>query len=172
MAETTVVVDVENAEIADSSRIYEAGYHISPEVKEEDIEKVVSGIRGIVEKAGGTFIAEGAPILMRLSFPMYTRKGEKYVEHDRGFFGWLKFESEIEAADTLRESLKKDHSILRSIVFRTVREETRAKMKAPQLREVKRSEPIKAPPRHVEDGTAAPVSEVELEKALEGITTE
>ena len=34
-------------------RIYEIGYHIIPTVKEEDVEKIVSGIRGIIESAGG-----------------------------------------------------------------------------------------------------------------------
>lgn len=171
MADTTVAMDVETAESAGTSRVYEAGYHISPVVKEEDIEKVVTGIRGVVEQAGGSFIAEGAPVLMRLSFPMYSREGEKYVEHDRGYFGWLKFESSVEGADSLRESLKTNSAILRSMVFRTVREETRAKMKAPQLREVKRTDTLKAAPRHVEEA-AAPLSEVDLEKALENITVE
>ncbi len=40
--------DMETADNAAISRVYEAGYHISPLVKEEDIEKVVAEIRGIV----------------------------------------------------------------------------------------------------------------------------
>ena len=40
-------------------RIYELGYHIIPTVKEEDVEKIVGGIRSVIEKAGGSFIAEG-----------------------------------------------------------------------------------------------------------------
>ncbi|MEK7134037.1 MAG: 30S ribosomal protein S6 [Patescibacteria group bacterium] len=152
-------------------RIYEVGYHVIPTVKEEDVEKVVGEIRSVVEKAGGSFIAEGAPALTRLAYPMPTLEGEKHVEYDRGYFGWIKFEAAISAADMLNEALKKNSSILRHIVFQTVREDTRAKMKAPQLREVKRTDVIKAAPRRVEE-TSVPVSEEDLEKAIQDITTE
>jgi hypothetical protein len=58
------------------------------------------------------------------------------------------------------------------MVFRTIREETRARLKAPQLREVKRgAEATKtATPRKTEE--AAPVSEADLDKALETLTIE
>ena len=151
------------------ARIYEIGYHISPAVKEEDLEKIVGGIRAVIEKAGGNFIAEGAPSLIRLAYTIEAREGGKRVEYDRGYFGWIKFEAEIAAVRSLEESLKlKD--ILRFIVFRTVREDTRAKMKAPTLGEVKRTDTIKTTRRAEE--SAGPVSEEKLEKALQDITTE
>lgn len=153
------------------TRIYEAGYHIMPTVKEEDVEKVVSGIRSEIEKLGGSFIAEGAPSLLKLSFDMDKRDGEKHVAHDRGYFGWLKFEAGTYAAKALTDSLKANPQVLRALVFKTVREDTRAKLKAPQLREVKRTDTIKAAPRKTEEDKA-PVSEVDLDKALETLTAE
>ena len=152
-------------------RIYEVGYHISPNVKEEDLDSIVGGIRSVIEKAGGSFIAEGAPVLTRLAYPMEVLEGEKYAQYDRGYFGWIKFEAKIEAAHTLEAALKQSKDIIRSIVFQTVREDTRAKMKAPQLREVKRTDSIKPVLRRVEEASG-PVSEEQLEKALEDITTE
>lgn len=154
------------------TRIYEAGYHVVPNVKEEDVEKVVSGIRSEIEKLGGSFIAEGAPVLMKLAFDMDVREGERHVAYDRGYFGWIKFEAGTHAAKELTDSLKANPSILRAFVFKTVREDTRAKFKAPQLREVKRSEMAKAAPRKVVEEDKAPVSEVDLEKALETLTQE
>jgi ribosomal protein S6 len=154
------------------TRIYEAGYHIVPTVKEEDVEKVVSGVRSEIEKLGGTFIAEGAPALMKLSFDMDKREGEKHVGYDRGYFGWLKFEAGTHAAKELTVSLQNNPQILRAIVFKTVREDTRAKFKAPQLREVKRTDTIKSSARKTEVEDKAPVSEADLEKALETLTKE
>ena len=155
------------------NRVYEAGYHIVPTVKEEDVEKVVSGIRGEIEKLGGSFISEGAPSLLKLSFSMDMREGEKHVGYDRGYFGWLKFEADTHAAKALTDALTANPLILRSIVFKTLREDTRAKFKAPQLREVKRTDTIRSSPRKAPEGeVAAPVSEVELEKALETLTAE
>jgi ribosomal protein S6 len=152
-------------------RVYEVGYHIIPTVREEDIEGVVASIRAVIEKAGGSFIAEGAPALMKLAYAMNAREGDKNVEYDRGYFGWIKFESSVEASEKLNEALKTDRNILRHIIFRTVREETRARMKIPALREVRRTDAIKPAPRHVED-TSVPVSEADLDKAIETLTTD
>lgn len=152
-------------------RVYEAGYQITPSVKEEELESVVGVIRAIVEKAGGSFIAEGAPALMKLSYIVPVKEGGKRADHDRAYFGWLKFETSVDAAHELAESLKTNPLIIRSVVFRTVREDTRAKFKAPTLREVKRTDTIKTTPRKAEEA-AAPVSEEDLDKALESLTTD
>lgn len=153
------------------TRVYEAGYHIVPSVKEEDVEKVVAQIRSEIEKLGGSFIAEGAPSLMKLAYPMEKREGEKYTEYDRGYFGWIKFESAADSANKLTATLTAHPSILRSMVFTTLREDTRAKFKAPQLKEVKRTDTIKTTARKTVEGEEA-VSEVDLEKALETLTKE
>ncbi len=108
---------------------------------------------------------------MKLAYPIFLREGEKSVEYDRGYFGWIKFEAPIAIAQTMEAFLKQNKSFFRFIVFQTVREDTRAKMKAPQLREVKRTDVIKQIPRRVEE-VSATVSEEDLEKALSDITSE
>lgn len=167
VVEKALETDVESA----LSRIYEVGYHVSSTVKEEDVEKIVAEIRQEIEKEGGSFIAEGAPSLTRLSYIISTKEGGKRVDHDRAYFGWIKFEAPVAAAQALEGSLKTNKSVIRYIVFRTVREETRAHLKAPQLREVRRTDTIKSTPKRVEE-SAAPVSEADLDKALEEITTD
>ncbi|KKW09402.1 MAG: hypothetical protein UY44_C0002G0042 [Candidatus Kaiserbacteria bacterium GW2011_GWA2_49_19] len=172
-------------EVSVEPRVYEIGYHIIPAVKEEDIEKTVGEIRKAIESshpkddrpsegAGKTtFIAEGAPSLMKLAYPMSVREGEKYTEYDRGYFGWIKFEAPATIVSTLNDALKSNTNILRFVIWRTVREDTRAKIKAPTLREVKRTDTIKSTPRRAPaEEVAAPVSEEALEKALQDITQE
>jgi len=154
-----------------ATRIYEIGYHVMPTVEEADVEKVVGDIRSQIEAAGGAFIAEGAPSLTRLSYPIEAREGDKYVDHDRGYFGWLKFEAPTAAAATLDESLKGNGKVLRYIIFKTVREETRARLKTPTLREVKREGTIKTTARRPEE-ESVPVSEADLDKAIQDLTTE
>lgn len=155
------------------SRVYEAGYHIIPSVPEGDVEKVVAGIRSEIEKLGGSFIAEGAPNLMKLAYAMDKREGERLIEYDRGYFGWLKFEAGTDSAAKLVAALNANAQILRSIVFKTLREDTRAKFKAPTLREVKRTDTIKTTARvAAPEGEKEAVSEVDLEKALETLTQE
>lgn len=153
------------------NRIYEVGYHIAPRVKEEDLDGVVAGIRAVIEKEGGSFIAEGAPTLAKLAYDISVKEGGKRVDYDRAYFGWIKFEAPSSAAHALDEALKTNADLLRSIVFKTVREETRARLKAPTLREVRRTDTIKAAPKREEEN-ATPVSEEELDKAIDDITVE
>jgi len=153
------------------SRVYEVGYHINPEAKEDDLEAIVAGIRSVIEKAGGTFIAEGSPSLIKLAYEIPVKLGGKITEFDRAFFGWIKFEAPTETAHTLEDSLKKSKDVIRSIVFRTVREDTRTHFKAPQLREVKRTDTIKPTLRRAEESTE-PVNEEEIDKAIEVLTVE
>lgn len=152
-------------------RVYEIGYHIIPTVHEENLDGVVGSIRSLIEKAGGSFIAEGAPALTRLSYPIEVSERGKNTEYDRGYFGWIKFEAPAAGVEAIDRSLKTDANILRAMVFRTVREETRARIKMQTLREVRRTDTIKAAPRRAEE-TAAPVSEEDLDKALSDLTTE
>ena len=171
MAEVAAVEMNETDVESGLARIYEIGYLISPTVKEEDVEKVVAEIRKAIEKEGGNFIAEGAPAMTRLSYGISGLEGGKQIEFDRAFFGWLKFEAPATSALALDEVLKHNNSVLRHIIFRTVREETRAHLRAPQLREVRRTDTIKTSPKRPEEN-AAPVSEAQLDKALEDITAE
>lgn len=169
--ETGTEVVVDSSEEAAISRVYEIGYHIAPSIKEEELEKAVGNIRSQIEKAGGSFIAEGAPSLIRLAYGIEGKENGKRVEYDRVYFGWIKFEATVAGAHALEASLKQNADIARFIVFRTVREDTRAKMKPQTLREVKRTDIIKSTPRRPEE-VAAPVSEEELEKAISEITSE
>lgn len=171
MTETAVETLVQSEAETVAPRIYEVGYHVIPTTKEEDLEKVVGSIRSVIEQGGGSFIAEGAPALTRIAYPMTAQYGNLRTEYDRGYFGWIKFEAPTAVAEALDGSLKKNSDLLRSIVFRTVREDTRAKMKAPTLREVKRTDVIKAAPRRAEE-SAAPVSEEDLDKVLKDLTIE
>jgi len=168
-AETVERTETQSEEAA--SRVYEIGYHISPSVKEEDVEKVVGSIRSVIEKEGGSFIAEGAPTLTKLAYSIPIKENGKYVEYDRGYFGWLKFESSVDGGKAIGDAIKQNSDLLRTMLFQTMREDTRAKIKIAPLREVKRTDIIKAAPRRAEE-SAPPVSEADLDKALSDITGE
>lgn len=170
MADTAVAKNAQSETESGLSRVYEIGYLVAPIVKEEEVEKVVAEIRSAIEKAGGSFITEGAPSQTRLSYEISGIENGKRAQYDRAYFGWLKFEAPATAVKELDESLKGNKSILRHIVFKTVREDTRAHIKAPTMREVRRTDSIKPSPKREEN--AAPVSEADLDKAIEGLTQE
>lgn len=175
-AHMTDAVLEKNGDAADLSadlRVYEIGYHILPTVKEEDVESVVAGIRAFIEKAGGSFIAEGAPVSIKLAYTMFVSNEGKRTAFDRAYFGWIKCELEGSAAYTLAQQLETDKQILRSIVFKTVREDTRAVARHSVLREVKRGETIKSTPtKGAEQAVAGEVSEEQLDKSIDALIEE
>jgi len=166
---TTIENETDETAGADETRVYEVGYHILPSVPEENLEDVVAVVRNTIEKAGGSFITEGAPQSIKLAYTMYVNRGGAHEAYDRAYFGWIKFEAEGNAAVELNEFLKTNEQILRYFIFKTVREETRASVKAPKLREVKRTDTIESTPKR---GAETPdksgeVSEEALDKSIE-----
>ena len=149
------------------TRVYEAGYQISPIVEETGVEKVVGEIRSEIEKNGGSLISEGAPSLNRLAYPIDGKENGKRITYDKAYFGWLKFEVETSKAEAITKFLETNPLILRALVFKTLREETRAKIKAPQLKEVRRGEMLKPAPRKEE--SAKPATEAEMAKAVDEV---
>ncbi len=171
MAETAVLENETDMGAETLTRVYEIGYHVSPATKEGDVDTVVSEIRSLIEKEGGRLLAEGAPSLTKLSYSIPAIEGGKRIEYDRGYFGWIKFEGPVASATTLEEALKRHTVLMRAILFRTVREETRARFKTQTLREVKRTDTLKPAPRAPEE-SATPISEADLEKAIQDIIAE
>ena len=171
MAVKKTAEKVEAPETEAISRIYEVGYHIVPSFKEEDLEGVIGAIRSVIEKSGGSFISEGAPALTRLAFPVAIKSRGKSDEYDRAYFGWIKFEASVSTVDALEAALKRDPAILRYLVFRTVREETRARVKLATIRDVRRTDTLK-PALTKPEVSGEPVNEEELDKALNTLTTE
>ena len=170
MIETAVLEEETEIAADEGLRIYEIGYMLVPTKKEEEVEGATTQIRAMIEKAGGKFLAEGAPTLQRLAYLISVREKGKRLDHDRGYFGWIKFEAPTEAAASLEKALREMDGVMRSILFRTVREETRARFKTASIREVRRGDILKAAPRAEE--VAAPVSEEDLDKAISEITSE
>ena len=169
---TEIIAETHADESVADTRIYEIGYHVTPSLSEAEVEKTVQAIRADIESAGGSFIAEGAPTLVRLAYPIETLEAGKKIDQDRGYFGWIKFEVVPHAVAALEKSLVQNLSVLRHILFETLREDTRARLKLPTVREVKRTDTVRAAPRRVEESAATPVSEEDLDKALSDLTSD
>lgn len=152
-------------------RIYELGYHIISTVKEDEVDRVTSTIRSVIEKAGGTFIAEGAPQNVKLAYSMFVTNEGKRTRYNQAYFGWIKFEVGANQAEGIEAALKANKDVLRSLMFKTVREDTRASSRPAGLREVRREGTIKSTPKKGAEGAAEGVSEEALDKSIEGIIT-
>ncbi|PIT90917.1 hypothetical protein COU17_03090 [Candidatus Kaiserbacteria bacterium CG10_big_fil_rev_8_21_14_0_10_49_17] len=160
-----------NTQEESESRVYELGYHILPSVTEENLSDEVAALKALVTKHNGTPVSEEAPKMLDLAYTMRVREGGKFKNYNSAYFGWMKFEMDPEQVVVLEESVRAMPTVLRSIVFKTVKENTRAGIRAPQLSERPTPTRERQPIRREEENTG-PVSEEELDKSIEELVVE
>jgi len=160
----------ENNENNEEIQVYELGYHILPTVVTDDLEGEVTKVRSAIEKRGGSFISEGTPEMTTLAYPMFVNNGGKQTKYEQAYFGWMKFEMKPEEAVALAdEDMAANTQVLRHILIKTTREETRAQLQTAQnniLREIKTTGTLEKKTVTEEGGE---VSEEDLEKSIEDL---
>ena len=155
----------DTAEVANDSKVYEVGFHILPNVAEDDLGVRVTAIRDIIESNGGRMIADEFPKHMELSYPMVKIASNKRATYNSSYFGWMKFDADPKGIKAVEIALKADEFVLRFILVKTVRENTMAPKKALMAKrgeEVDRVLPVK-----VEEKPA--LTEEELDKTIEDL---
>ena len=155
--------DVEEKDLSDT-QIYELGYHLLPTIAEEGVAAEVAQVHEIIKKAGGIIISEGAPSLKNLAYDIGKRVETKSQSFSKAYFGWVKFELERSGIVALQKSVELLPHILRSLVVKTVRENTMFVPKTAVFRKEETGEVVEAvaePKEKVE------VSEAEIDKSID-----
>ncbi len=135
----TVLDAVETTEETDAGldaepRIYELGYHIIPAVAEENAPQEAQALKDSITKNGGKVIADEAPQHITLAYTMYRTENGTKEKFDTAHFGTVKFEMNPEGVASLKEVLDQNKNVLRYVIFKTVRENTRSDYRFPQQR--------------------------------------
>ena len=109
----------------DGEKIYEVGYHIISSVSEENVPKEVEKIKSYLAKEKAIIISEEAAKLRPLAYSIKKAFEGTYKVFDKAYFGFFKFELGEEGdVRNIDASMKKDGSVLRYIIIKTVRENT------------------------------------------------
>jgi ribosomal protein S6 len=109
----------------EEGRIYEVGYHILPTVSEEMVPKEVEILKAILAKNNATVISEDAPEEIELAYGIRKVIGGKYQTFTNAYFGSFKFESSPEEMLAIEHAFAKEEKVLRFLVVKTIRENTR-----------------------------------------------
>lgn len=150
------------------TRIYEVGYLVLPNVTEEELPREVTALKDVLEKEGTSVIAEEFPKFRALAYPMQKRVSGALQTYTSAYFGWVKFEARVASAKTIERVFAESGKILRSILVKTVREQTLTMgrpPRPPRAPQAGREVPKDAP-------APAPVSEAELDKSIEKLIAE
>ena len=126
---------------------YELGFHLWPELEDEETKKKFQEIEGIITQLGGSVYSSREPKKQHLSYP---------ISHKHySFFGIINFKSPTEVIPSLESQLKLNDGVFRFLVLKvrenqkvlkSLREssgKTRAKTYTPPKPEDKPKEEIK-----------------------------
>lgn len=142
-----------------NKKIYEIGYHVMPNLSEEELAKVVEGIKSNLAAEGAEIIADQYPSAMNLAYPITKEIENKNREFTSAYFGWIKFEMAASALETFKSNIDKNLNILRFLLIKTVRESTLATPKLAHKGMSRRPTP--------EAVTGAPIDEAAVDKKID-----
>ncbi len=157
--------------------VYELGYHLLPTIAEADVPAKVEEIKKFLESFGAEFISEEEPKLINLAYTMIVPRGGHNDKYDTAYFGWIKFEVEKSKVPEIQKELKLNQDILRFILFKTVKEDTRANIDLPELKETETDAQDSTPSiadseeNFEKVSTEKESSTDELDKQIESITS-
>lgn len=89
---------------------YELGFHLLSELEEGQLAEKTQEIEGLIAKLGGAVINSRQPKKQHLSYPIDHQKYSR--------FGVINFKLPVGASDQLRDTLKLDEAVLRSLILK------------------------------------------------------
>lgn len=159
----------------DRLTVYEIGYLIASSVPEDKVGNEIEAIKKIINNSGASVIAEGTPIRQPLAYTIKRKTvGGSYDKYDEAYFGWVKFEVDSSAIESVKKSIEILPSIIRVLVITTVKENTYLGKHAPVVKTVE-GEGNKVDVEQTGspvDSTAEPATVEEIDKSIDAMVKE
>lgn len=105
-------------------RVYELGYLLMPSVDEGNLSQERDALVALITRYKGIVISEGQPQLIDTAYEMSKIINNKRTSFNQAYFGWIKFDITPNVIDTLTEEIEALETIIRSIMIKTVKENT------------------------------------------------
>jgi ribosomal protein S6 len=170
MAEENKDKKTEESSLGDELQVYELGFHLLSTISEENLSKEVGNLKAIIEKESAFFIGEeGLPKTIKLAYEIDKVIDNKRISFDSAYFGWVKFEVNPKSIKAINKGLEKLESILRFLLIKSVRE-SRMVLRKPVSVVGQSEKPNISKSKSEKD--AGPISEVEVDKAIEELVVE
>jgi ribosomal protein S6 len=152
----------------EDKRVYELGFLIDSAIGDEKIGEKFSSLKKIIEKNEGAFISEELPKIKKLEYTIFKSFHGKKERYDDAYFSWIKFEAIPASVDKIYEEFKKEDSVIRFIMVKTVKEDT---VSIPVNKRFSVSSNGKEKPI-VRKEKSSGVSEAELDKTIDDLVIE
>jgi ribosomal protein S6 len=124
MAKKTVETEVEQEDNGFEPRVYELGFHLDPELPQEEVKASYQAIRGSIE-ANGTIIAEGEPVKIPLAYTISRMETTGRRDFNSAFFCWIAYEADGAGHEKISAMAREDARIVRFLDIRTTADEAK-----------------------------------------------
>lgn len=111
------VLEADHAE----NRVYELGFHIDPELSQEEVKKTYETIKDKIASIG-TVVAEGAPEKIQLAYTIYRQEHAGRRDFDTSFFAWIAYETSGAGHQEIATAVRGISSVFRFLDVRTTKE--------------------------------------------------
>ena len=125
--------EMTHAEVSDNG-VYEAGFILVPGITEEKLPEVFGSVKEAILATGAIAVSEEFPKLTTLAYTMEKTINNKIERFNEGYFGWIKFEVEGAQIAKIDAMLRLRIDVIRHLITTTVRENTIASKRAPNVR--------------------------------------
>lgn len=105
-------------------RVYELGFHLDPELPQEEVKKAYGDIRERVA-AAGTIIAEGEPVKIPLAYTISRMETSGRRDFNSAFFCWIAYEADGAGHEKVAQAAREDARIVRFLDIRTTVDEAK-----------------------------------------------
>lgn len=106
------------------SRIYELGFHIDPELPQEEVKKTYQSIKASIEKVG-TLVAQGEPQKVPLAYTISRKDTKGRRDFDSAYFAWVAYEAEAEGHQAVLDMANSETRIIRFLDIKTSQEQAK-----------------------------------------------
>ncbi len=113
-------IDADHAE----TRVYELGFHVDPELAQEEAKKVFQAMRDLIEGAG-TVVAEGVPEKIQLAYTVSRMELGGRHDFDGSYFCWIAYEADGAGHEKVAAAARAETRIFRFLDIRTTKEEAK-----------------------------------------------
>jgi ribosomal protein S6 len=105
-------------------RVYELGFHLDPELPQEEVKKAYQTIRDRVA-AAGTVVAEGEPVKIPLAYTISRKDTTGRRDFNSAFFCWIAYETDGAGHEQIATAARENPQIVRHLDIRTTVDEAK-----------------------------------------------
>jgi len=113
--------ELEIEEGNNETRTYELGFHIDPELPQEEVKKTYQAIREKIA-AAGEVIAEGEPEKIQLAYTISRQETTGRRDFVSAYFAWIAYEATTEGHGAVLEMAQGEPRLVRFIDVKTTKE--------------------------------------------------